>query len=73
MGMKLEEAGLEVLGTAKKIKITKDSTTIVDGGGEAETISERIERIKAQISESTSSYDVKNYRKEQQNFLGELQ
>ncbi|MBS5038485.1 MAG: chaperonin GroEL [Fusobacterium sp.] len=57
MGMKLEEAGLEVLGTAKKIKITKDSTTIVDGGGEAQTISERIERIKAQISESTSSYD----------------
>ena len=58
MGMKLEEAGIEVLGTAKKIKITKDSTTIVDGGGEAETISERIERIKAQISESTSSYDI---------------
>lgn len=58
MGMKLEEAGLEVLGTAKKIKITKDSTTIVDGGGEAQAISERIERIKAQISESTSSYDV---------------
>ena len=57
MGMKLEEAGIEVLGTAKKIKITKDSTTIVDGGGEAEAISERIERIKAQISESTSSYD----------------
>lgn len=57
MGMKLEETGLEVLGTAKKIKITKDSTTIVDGGGEAQAISERIERIKAQISESTSSYD----------------
>ena len=57
MGMKLEEAGFEVLGTAKKIKITKDSTTIVDGGGEAQAISERIERIKAQISESTSSYD----------------
>lgn len=58
MGMKLEEAGLEVLGTAKKVKITKDSTTIVDGGGEAENISERISRIKAQISESTSSYDI---------------
>ena len=58
MGMKLEEAGIEVLGTAKKIKITKDSTTIVDGGGEAQAISERIERIKAQISESTSSYDI---------------
>lgn len=58
MGMKLEEAGIEVLGTAKKIKITKDSTTIVDGGGEVEAISERIERIKAQISESTSSYDI---------------
>ena len=57
-GMKLEEAGMEVLGTAKKIKITKDNTTIVDGGGKAENISERINQIKAQIAESTSTYDI---------------
>lgn len=58
MGMKLEEAGMEVLGTAKKVKITKDNTTIVDGGGNKENITARIENIKTQIKESTSTYDI---------------
>ena len=58
MGMKLEEAGIEVLGSAKKIKVTKDNTTIVDGKGESNSISDRINQIKAQINESTSSYDI---------------
>ena len=58
MGMKLEEAGLEVLGSAKKIKVTKDNTTIVDGGGKSEAISDRISQIKAQIGETSSSYDI---------------
>lgn len=58
MGMKLEEAGMEVLGTAKKVKITKDNTTIVDGGGNKEDITARIENIKTQIKESTSTYDI---------------
>ena len=43
MGMKLEEAGMEVLGSAKKVKITKDSTTIVDGNGESGAVAERVE------------------------------
>lgn len=58
MGMKLEEIGLEVLGSAKKIKVTKDNTTIVDGGGKSEAISDRISQIKAQIGETSSSYDI---------------
>ena len=58
MGMKLEEVGLEVLGSAKKIKVTKDNTTIVDGGGKSEAISDRINQIKAQIGETSSSYDI---------------
>lgn len=58
MGMKLEEAGMEVLGTAKKVKITKDNTTIVDGGGNKEDITARIENIKTQVKESTSTYDI---------------
>lgn len=58
MGMKLEEAGIEVLGSAKKVKITKDSTTIVDGKGNSQAVAERIEQIKTQIDESTSSYDI---------------
>lgn len=58
MGMKLEEVGLEVLGSAKKIKVTKDNTTIVDGGGKSEAISDRISQIKAQIGETSSSYDI---------------
>ena len=58
MGMKLEETGMEVLGSAKKVKITKDSTTIVDGNGESGAVAERVEQIKAQIKESSSSYDI---------------
>ena len=58
MGMKLEEAGMEVLGSAKKVKITKDSTTIVDGNGEEGAVAQRVEQIKAQIKESSSSYDI---------------
>lgn len=57
-GMKLEETGMEVLGSAKKVKITKDSTTIVDGNGEEGAVAQRVEQIKAQIKESSSSYDI---------------
>lgn len=58
MGMKLEEAGIEVLGSAKKIKVTKDSTTIVDGNGDSQAIADRIEQIKSQMAETESSYDI---------------
>jgi chaperonin GroEL len=56
-GLNLETAGLEVLGTAEKINIGKDTTTIVNGGGESEDISSRIITIKNQMDKATSDYD----------------
>ena len=57
LGYKIEEVGVEVLGTAEKITIGKDTTTIVNGGGESEKIVERIEQIKAHIETAKSDYD----------------
>jgi chaperonin GroEL len=57
IGMELEKAQLEDLGTAKRVVITKDDTTIVDGAGEQEAIDGRVAQIKAQVEESTSDYD----------------
>ena len=56
-GDKLEDAGLKVLGHAKRVVIDKDNTTIVGGSGEKSAISARVKQIKAQIEESTSDYD----------------
>ena len=57
LGLKLENATLETLGTAKKIVIDKDNTTIVDGAGDQERISGRVGQIRAQIESTTSDYD----------------
>src|SRR5262245_17949106 len=57
LGIKLENVGLEMLGKAKKITITKDDTTIVDGSGEKADIEARISQIKRQIEDTTSDYD----------------
>jgi len=57
LGMKLENVGMEMLGTAKKITITKDETTIIDGNGEKAEIEARVSQIKQQIEETTSDYD----------------
>ncbi|MBO4519920.1 MAG: chaperonin GroEL [Alphaproteobacteria bacterium] len=57
LGIKLEEVTLDMLGTAKKISITKDNTTIVDGSGEKEEISARCAQIKKQIETTSSEYD----------------
>ncbi|MBP7002009.1 chaperonin GroEL [Amaricoccus sp.] len=57
LGMKLENVGLDMLGRARKVSITKDETTIVDGAGEKPEIEARIGQIKAQIEETTSDYD----------------
>jgi len=57
LGMKLENVGLDMLGTAKKVRITKDDTTIVDGHGEKAEIEARVAQIKQQIEETTSDYD----------------
>lgn len=56
-GMRLEETSIPQLGSAKKVKVTKDATIIVDGTGEAEIIKGRVTAIKNQIAETTSDYD----------------
>jgi chaperonin GroEL len=57
LGIKLENVTLDMLGTAKKVTITREATTVVDGAGEKEAIAARISQIKAQIEDSTSDYD----------------
>jgi len=57
LGMKLENVTLDMLGTAKRIRIGKDDTTIVDGAGEKSEIEARVGQIKQQIEETTSDYD----------------
>lgn len=56
-GLKLEQATLEMLGSAEKVTITKENTTIVNGVGNKEAIKERVTQIKNEINNSTSSYD----------------
>ncbi|WP_269583633.1 chaperonin GroEL [Roseibium sp. Sym1] len=57
LGIKLENVTLDMLGTAEKVSITKETTTIVDGAGSKEDIDGRVGQIKAQIEETTSDYD----------------
>ncbi|MGB8363497.1 MAG: chaperonin GroEL [Rhizomicrobium sp.] len=57
LGIKLENVKLNSLGTAKKVRITKDDTTIIDGSGKKADIQARVSQIKAQIEETTSDYD----------------
>jgi len=57
VGKQLEDAGLEDLGQARRIVVTKDDTTIIDGRGRPEDIQGRIKQIKVQIDETTSDYD----------------
>jgi chaperonin GroEL len=57
LGMKLENVTIDMLGRAKKVSITKDTTTIVDGGGDKAEIAARVSQIRAQIEETTSDYD----------------
>ena len=57
LGMKLENVTIDMLGTAKRISITKDETTIVDGHGEKSEIQARVAQIRQQIEETTSDYD----------------
>jgi chaperonin GroEL len=57
LGIKLENVTLDMLGSAKKVTITKDNTTIVDGSGDKSGIEGRITQLKAQIEDTTSDYD----------------
>jgi chaperonin GroEL len=57
VGLSLEKASLQDLGEAKKIQISKENTTVIDGAGRAEDIKARVEQINKEIEESTSDYD----------------
>ena len=57
LGMKLESVTMDMLGTAKRVTITKDETTIIDGAGEKAEIEARVSQIRQQIEETTSDYD----------------
>ena len=57
IGLSLEKAELAQLGTAKRVQITKDNTTIIDGYGSEDAIKARVAQIRAQAEESTSDYD----------------
>jgi chaperonin GroEL len=57
LGMKLESVTMDMLGTAKKVQITKDETTIVDGAGAKAEIESRVTQIRSQIEETSSDYD----------------
>src|SRR6202162_2952600 len=68
LGLKLENLKLEDLGTAKKVTIDKDNTTIVEGAGTSTAISGRVKQLRAQVEDTTSDYD----REKLQERLGEL-
>jgi chaperonin GroEL len=57
LGLKLDQVGTEVFGTARRVTVTKDSTTIVDGAGEAEDVAARVAQIKAEMERSDSDWD----------------
>ncbi|MFI6918370.1 chaperonin GroEL [Nonomuraea spiralis] len=57
VGLKLEHVGLEVLGTARRVVVTKDATTIVDGAGDQQAIEDRVKEIKIAIEQSDSDWD----------------
>ena len=57
VGLKLDTTGLELLGRARKVVVTKDETTIVEGSGDAEQIAGRVSQIRAEIDKSDSDYD----------------
>ena len=57
VGLKIDQVGLEVLGTARRVVATKDNTTIVDGGGDASAVNDRVGQIKREIENSDSDWD----------------
>ena len=68
LGMKLENVTLDMLGTAKRVEITKDDTTIIDGAGNKDDIAGRVAQIRKEIEQTTSDYD----REKLQERLGKL-
>ena len=69
-GIKLEQATLEMLGSAEKVNVTKDNTTIVNGAGDKQAIADRILQIKVEIANSTSDYDKEKLQERQAKLAG---
>ena len=63
LSMQLKDISLDDLGSAKKVRVTKDDTTIIEGGAEAKVVKQRVNELKSQIEETTSDYDKKNLQK----------
>ena len=63
LSMALKDISINDLGSAKKVRVTKDNTTIIEGGAEAKVVKQRVNELKAQIEETTSDYDKKNLQK----------
>jgi chaperonin GroEL len=57
VGLKLDDVGLEVLGTARRVTVTKDDTTIVDGAGSADAVADRVRQLRAEIERTDSEWD----------------
>ena len=57
VGLKLDQVGVEVLGTARRVTVTKDDTTVVDGAGDAAAVADRVKQIKAAIETTDSDWD----------------
>ncbi|CAM2861622.1 chaperonin GroEL [Skermania piniformis] len=57
LGLTLRDAGLDLLGTARRVVVTKDDTTIVDGGGSAEAIADRVSQLRGEIEHTDSDWD----------------
>jgi chaperonin GroEL len=69
-GMKIEDASLQMLGTADKVTLNKENTTIVDGAGNKEAIAARVQQIRASIEKSTSDYDREKLQERLAKFAG---
>ncbi len=63
LSMNLKDITINDLGSAKRVRVTKENTTIIDGAGEASSIADRVSELKAQIEETKSDYDKKNLQK----------
>ena len=70
VGLSLEKAELKDLGTAKKVTVNKENTTIIDGGGDKTAIEGRVTQIRSQIEEATSDYDKEKMQERVANLLG---
>lgn len=71
-GMTFENVGLEVVGTARKVIVTKDETTIIEGNGQPTEVSARIDQITSQAEAATSEYDKENYEKRRAALSGKV-